>query len=402
DTVDLVPDYLPKLPDQHWYLAPDGGNPCLLRQAPQGKTYVRFDFIARPAGGADGEPGGAGWKKIDIERKVSTLDLPAPPEVGAATLPEAQLWENKLKVMDGRIARTHGRGVVDYYRTKASLLHRLGRADQVAQVIEQAMLAVPDHYWPLLAAAVLDSTPVTIPETLEPTSQPAATTTAPAAASQAATTEAVATTPATASAPAIQPLAPAPRLVAWARENPSFTHDFYVAWFFSQRRNSGIQGDDLGRLAAVRLALDEACKYPLEVDVDDSAKYEFYGFEAARMAYRVGAYDTVLKIAQRWQERAALDGPRRDESYLAWRAAAELGLGQVEKARTDAAAAVERGKDFSLWADHLDELAAAAQRGDTKFIYPPAVLGENATNPATNPAAAPRPRVPAFELFGAE
>lgn len=389
DTVDLVPDYLDQRPDQHWYLEPDGTTPCLLRKAPQGRAYVRFDFTA---GGPDG---GVGWKKINFEGKVSALDLPTPsPTTAPAPLPAAQLWANKIKVLERRIARTHGHGVVDYYRTKASLLHRLGRDDQIPQVLEQARLAVPNHYWPLLAAAVLDPYPVLIPESLAPASRPA-TTSAPATAPvQVATTGTA--TPTAAKAPPALP--PAQRLVEWARETPSFTHYFYLAWFYDRRETPNAGGFSAKR--GVRLALEEACKYPLELDEDDAAKYAFYGFDACRLAYRVGAYDTVLKIAEQWRQRAALDGPKRDESYLAWRAAAELALGQLDTARADAAAAVEHNKEYPLWADHLDELAAAAQRADTRFIYPPAAVCGATTSPATT--TAPRPRVPTFELFEAE
>lgn len=338
-TADLAPAYLSQPPDPAWYLSPGRS---LLRETPSPRTFIRFDFSP------DADAGGAGWKKVDADGVAIPLGFPTPAPV-PATLPADRLLARALAEYDRRIARTQGHDVMEHYRGKAALLHRAGQTAALQQTLHQALIAFPDHWWPRLAQAMLSEGPVPVPATLSATTGPD---THPAA-----------------TAPAED--RPGPAFVAWVRAAPSFPHYFYLAWYYQQR----------GQLSAMADALRQAAQYPLEVDVDDPARHDFYAFAACRMAYQTGDMPLLLSLVQGWEARAAQGELHQDASFMAFRAAGELRLGHLRKAAEDMTAAVARNRDEPLWAEHLPELAAAVERGDTHYRWDPGT------------------RVPAFDVF---
>jgi tetratricopeptide (TPR) repeat protein len=159
--------------------------------------------------------------------------------------------------------------------------------------------------------------------------------------------------------------------VPFVRGNPSFTHYFYWAWYLKQ------EGNGPATLAALR----EAAKYPLEIDVDDFGRHDVYAYRAAQMAYELKDFKLVLELVGRWEKRATQRERNGDASYMAFRAAAELALGDSKKATEDAEAAVGHNMEQPLWAGNLEALLQACKRGDQKFVYDPGT------------------RVPGFEVF---
>jgi tetratricopeptide (TPR) repeat protein len=152
-----------------------------------------------------------------------------------------------------------------------------------------------------------------------------------------------------------------PQLVKWVAAHPAFLHSWYVARYYRES----------GRDAEAVAALKTAVKSPLE-DVDDDAGWvpSAFAFDAASFAYRQKEFELVLDIARVW---ASPRGTYNyfDDNIYAFRAAAELALGQFAAAIADADKAVEARKQHANWAAHLEALQQAAHAKDQKFIYDP-------------------------------
>ena len=92
-----------------------------------------------------------------------------------------------------------------------------------------------------------------------------------------------------------------------------------------------------------------------------------YAFDAAKYAYQQRQFELVLKIAD-------VMAPPGDNNATAFRAAAELALGNIDEARSHINFICNNHKGSMLWADHLQALQQAAARGDSSFIYDPGNL----------------------------
>ena len=89
-------------------------------------------------------------------------------------------------------------------------------------------------------------------------------------------------------------------------------------------------------------------------------------FDACDFAYRCGHYELVLKLAHLWELKGTTYG---DRSWRAFRAAAELKLGQFEAATDHATRIAKSNRQLSVKADNLEDLLQAAQTHNTNFVY---------------------------------
>jgi hypothetical protein len=159
------------------------------------------------------------------------------------------------------------------------------------------------------------------------------------------------------------------KLRKWLEDNPAFIHWWYLCRY---ERNKGRDGDAL-------TALQNAVKCPLE-NVDDDGTWvpAAFAFDAASYAYRQKQDALVLEIARVWASPRGVYNYVSDDLY-AFRAAAELRLGQFAAAKSDAATVVRAPSEHAIWAQHLSELQKAANEQDRNFNYEPGSLGSDWT-----------------------
>lgn len=150
----------------------------------------------------------------------------------------------------------------------------------------------------------------------------------------------------------------------WVQDHPAFIHWWYLCRYYR----------DHGRHDEAVAALKEAVKYPLEsVDEDATWVPTAFAFDAADYAYHQKQYALVLEVTRVWASPRGVYNYFDDDIY-AFRAAAELKLGQLEAARADADNAVKAASKHAIWAGHLAELQQAANAGDQNFEYDPGEL----------------------------
>jgi tetratricopeptide (TPR) repeat protein len=151
---------------------------------------------------------------------------------------------------------------------------------------------------------------------------------------------------------------------SWVKAHPSFIHWWYWSHY--------LQG--AGRNADAIAALKEAVKYPLE-DVDNDTTWvpAAFAFDAASVALKQNDFNLVLEITRVWSKPRGIYNYVSDDMY-AFRAAAELSLGQFPAAKDDAAKVVKAAADHALWAGNLDPLKHAADSEDQHFVYDPGKL----------------------------
>jgi hypothetical protein len=150
----------------------------------------------------------------------------------------------------------------------------------------------------------------------------------------------------------------------WVQDNPAFIHWWYLCRYYRDR----------GRHDDAVAALKQAVKYSLEgVDEDATWVPAAFAFDATDFAYRQKQYGLVLEIARVWGHPRGVYNYFDDDIY-AFRAAAELKLGQVAAARADADRVVKAASEHAIWAGHLAELQQAVMAGDQNFEYEPGNL----------------------------
>jgi hypothetical protein len=151
----------------------------------------------------------------------------------------------------------------------------------------------------------------------------------------------------------------------WVEANPAFIHWWYLCRYYRDR----------GRDSDAVAALQNAVKYPLEsVDEDEGWVPAAFAFDAASYAYQQKQYVLVLEIARVWSSPRGVYSYVSDDMY-AFRAAAELALGQFPAAKADADKVVKAAAEHAIWADNLSELQKAAQAEDRDFRYEPGSSG---------------------------
>jgi predicted Zn-dependent protease len=152
-----------------------------------------------------------------------------------------------------------------------------------------------------------------------------------------------------------------PQFRKWVEAHPAFIHWWYLSRYYR----------DLGRDNDAAAALRNAIKYPLEmVDQDETWVPQAFAFDAASYAYRQKRYKLVLNIARVWSSPRGIYNYFDDDIY-AFRAAAELALGQFADAKTDADKVVAAASKNAIWAEHLSELQQAANAKNQAFVYEP-------------------------------
>jgi hypothetical protein len=341
---DLVPDYLPPtvldpLPKSQgggrWFYdltpVPDDTAPSGLRTLPS--LSVTLPESKRAHLGYDFDPQDPAWHLFgDVETDSRTPYRPPPSP--AATRPAAELLAAALTEMDRRIEREPGD--VEHRRRKAGLLMTAGRLNDVRAAVARAAQDFPDSYWPRLATAVLD-----LAEPPPPPPSPAP------------------------HPPATAPDAPAPirTFAEWVEKRPSFTHWFYLS--------------HLERLAnrpdAAAAAMSHAAKLPAEIAADDPNTSAYYLWDMARWTLESKRWPLVVEITDAWQL-AHADKTVADASFLPLRAAARLASGNVTAAQADLAAFDDLPAPRRAWAKNVDDLRAAAARGDVGYRYVPGKL----------------------------
>jgi hypothetical protein len=152
-----------------------------------------------------------------------------------------------------------------------------------------------------------------------------------------------------------------PQFRKWVQAHPAFIHWWYLSRYYR----------DLGRDSDAVAALHSAVKYPLEnVDEDETWVPAAFAFDAASYAYRQKQFGLVLDIARVWSSPRGVCNYFDDDIY-AFRAAAELALGQFATAKIDADKVVKAASEHAIWAGHLAELQQAANIQDRSFVYDP-------------------------------
>jgi hypothetical protein len=152
-----------------------------------------------------------------------------------------------------------------------------------------------------------------------------------------------------------------PQFRKWIEAHPSFIHWWYLSRYLK----------DTGRDIDAVAALANAVKYPLEsVDQDEMWVPAAFAFDAASYALRQKQFNLVLDIARVWSKPKGIYNYFSDDIY-AFRAAAELSLGQFAAAKDDADKVVKAAAHHAIWAENLKELKQAADAQDQHFIYHP-------------------------------
>jgi tetratricopeptide (TPR) repeat protein len=145
----------------------------------------------------------------------------------------------------------------------------------------------------------------------------------------------------------------------WVEDNPAFIHWWYLCRYYRDTER------DIDAVAALR----NAVKYPLEsVDEDETWVPAAFAFDAARYAYQQKQYTLVLDIARVWSSPRGIYNYVSDDMY-AFRAAAELALGDFSAAKADADRVVKAASEHAIWAENLTELQKAAHAEDQSFRY---------------------------------
>ena len=237
----------------------------------------------------------------------------------------AQQFSNAIAVLDARILATPA----DFERHRDKivfLVHREHRPEAF-DLARKAATAFPAHWWPSLAAAEL------------------------------ATGEDIA--------------AAVKALCDWADANPCFNNYWYVADYFRRHNNPEMTSAMLEKAAAYPVVLSRQIDHYVP---------DFFCFDAAAYACKMQKYELTLKICRQWDAMTKAQGYGGNDA-MAIRCAACLGLGRIDEARSLAAQAIEQGRKQAGWACDLDRLNAAAQAGNSSFIYDATAGGSVGTAP---------------------
>jgi hypothetical protein len=149
-------------------------------------------------------------------------------------------------------------------------------------------------------------------------------------------------------------------LQAWIKSHPTFTHYWYLSHHYRGQ----------GRSDMAVSALQEAANHTLEEnDPDASWSADAYAFDAATFACQQHQPALVLKIIRQWE----LWGTKRshNDNLHAFKAAAELTLGELDEASADMNKVKAAAKTQYLWAGNLDQLDHAVLTQDQTFVYDP-------------------------------
>jgi hypothetical protein len=158
------------------------------------------------------------------------------------------------------------------------------------------------------------------------------------------------------------------RFREWVAAHPTFINYWYLAKYFRERKRP----DD------ALTALREGAKHPVaDANADAAWAVELFPYEAAIFSCQHREHRLTLEITRTWATYEQGSYANSPLDYLAFRAAANLGLGNLEAARSDAALAVEWsrtrfGKPYRIiYAGNLTELQQAIERGDRTYVYRP-------------------------------
>ena len=141
--------------------------------------------------------------------------------------------------------------------------------------------------------------------------------------------------------------------------NPNFNNYWYLAEYYRQAEQPDMALRALEQAAAQAVVLSRAY---------DSKVPEYFCFSAAAYACKMQKYDLTLKLCDQWDRMVKAQRYGGNDS-LAIRAGAYLGLGRIADAQAFARRAIDRQKEQAGWSGDLERLNAAAQAGDTTFIY---------------------------------
>jgi hypothetical protein len=240
----------------------------------------------------------------------------------------AVMFDATLRELERRIAREPG--IIDHYQEKVSFLMESAHLTEARQAIADMAAQFPNAAWPRLAAAALDVNPAQAgfePESLTAFAQ-------------------------------------------YADAHPTFSRYFALCWLYRSAKDP----------VPARRAMARAIELPIEADPDDRYVAAFRLYDMARWALENELWNLALDVCTAW-ERAAEQSRVRDQSWLALRAAAEVGLGRFPAARADMAKFRALDAGSTTWisgaAESLAALETAAAKSDATFrLTFPDVPGE--------------------------
>jgi hypothetical protein len=153
-------------------------------------------------------------------------------------------------------------------------------------------------------------------------------------------------------------------LRSFLERHPAFIRYWCLSRYY---RDVGRHSDAIG---ALRLAV----KQPLQSIEDESVFVpNAYAFDAAKYAYQQHEYELVIEITNVWSSPHGVYSNPGDDFYV-FRAAAELALGHLDKARKDIDFVCNNHRGSAMWAGNLQELQRAVAAGDRSFVYNPGSL----------------------------
>jgi tetratricopeptide (TPR) repeat protein len=165
------------------------------------------------------------------------------------------------------------------------------------------------------------------------------------------------------------------RFRTWVDAHSTFLNYYYLARYYRERN----------RHKDALAALKQAVEYPLLDGQPNEHNWVATGFafEAAMYSCRKQDHQLTLGITKVWSAYYPPSSRFPSMEHCAFRAAANLGLGNLAEARSDVALAVDWstarfGKPRSIfYAGNLDQLQGAIEKSDKTFVYNPGELAES-------------------------
>lgn len=148
------------------------------------------------------------------------------------------------------------------------------------------------------------------------------------------------------------------RFPDWARERGTYAAYWYLARYYRENENT------LAALEALEKA--SACAFQRDRDERDRVAPAL-AFSAVRFAYENKNYELTLKLCRQWEN--AYSSDKDEQSWLAFQAAAELGMERFDPAIAHAKQMVNASPHNSMWAKNVYDLLRAAEAHDRAYQY---------------------------------
>jgi len=303
---ELVPEYLATKPEAAWTYTWNIDGDCVLKTTVGGQSRARGRRPVLLAYVFGGED--QGWF---VNMSGAYVQLSGAPPAPPSNVSEDEQVRRAVAEFDRRIARAPNDLV--QYKAKVSYLYDRNRLDEARAAAIAWATAMPRIFQPRNALADIERK-------------------------------------------RRAGLARFERSENWAKQ----AHATYAAWWlFNDPHSNSEHYDRWG----------DAIRLPFAADQGEWYIAEAAAYDAALSAYEQGNFQQTVTVCNRWEAEARQRAGACDESYLVFRAAAKLALGEVEAARIDLAEAPKQNKEGRVSADHLEALRAAIESSDRAFRY---------------------------------